>query len=517
MFALRLLLALAVVPLAVPLDAQLPPLTVPKGLVRFDIGGSFDFWDQAYLAGVKQDAASDFIRDPVTGSWLPGLGQAEAVLRRATGSQAIALSLGKTSSNLSVNIVTAGIGASYGVTSRITLFGKVPIVRVRAQQRFALDSTGATAGFNPADPLFGNAEGAGTTSTFMSTLSSALLSLDAQIRAGTFTNNPAELAEAEAILARGTALRSDLETLLFESAFLPIEGTPAAQALTQTIDSIRTRLQALIVPIPLSGSPALPTGGVSSSGFENYLTRPDGTIQAQPFDPPILRTVGDIEVGAAVALLNPSPPSRGFALRSVLQGTVRLRTGTIDDPNALFDLGTGDRQPDIQGDLVTDLMGSRFGARLTARYVVQLPGRLERRLTPPDRPITPASTLAAVERDPGEIMEGAFEPYVRLARNFSFVAGVRHWRKGEDKYSYVPGQDSIPDTTPDVLAQGSKENGTMLSAGFSFSHGGVRRDGRTGLPLDATVRGEVVIGSTEGRVPAKRSVVFLMRLYGKIF
>ncbi|HTL05090.1 MAG TPA: hypothetical protein VL241_05040, partial [Gemmatimonadales bacterium] len=157
------------------------------------------------------------------------------------------------------------------------------------------------------------------------------------------------------------------------------------------------------------------------------------------------------------------------------------------------------------------------GARLTARYVLQLPGRQSRRLTAPDQPIAAAATLAGVERDPGEIAEGAVEPYLRLAPHFALVAGIRHWEKGLDKYRYVPNQDPIPGTTPDVLAIDSKENGTALTAAFSFAHDGVRADGRIGMPIDAVLRGELVVGSSRGRVPVRQTISLMLRLYKKLF
>jgi hypothetical protein len=122
-----------------------------------------------------------------------------------------------------------------------------------------------------------------------------------------------------------------------------------------------------------------------------------------------------------------------------------------------------------------------------------------------------------VERDPGEIIEGAVEPYLRIASRFSIVGGIRYWSKGADKFTYVPGQESIPGTTPDVLAIGSKENGTVLSAALSFVHDGVRKDGRIGAPMDAVLRGELVTGSTRGRVPVKQSISVMVRFYKKVF
>ncbi|HEV8149079.1 MAG TPA: hypothetical protein VGP61_02740, partial [Gemmatimonadales bacterium] len=166
-FALFLCWLLAAAPF--PLAAQLAPLTVPKGLIRIDIGGRFDNWDKMYFGGVKRDAAGDFIRDPATGAWLPSLGETEQRLRAVTGVQALSLSLGKTSANMLVNVGTESIGAAYGLTSRLTLFGTVPLVRVRVQEVFSVDSTTATAGFNPAHPVFGSG-----TSGFLTQLQIAL-------------------------------------------------------------------------------------------------------------------------------------------------------------------------------------------------------------------------------------------------------------------------------------------------------------------------------------------------------
>ncbi len=315
------------------------------------------------------------------------------------------------------------------------------------------------------------------------------------------------------MLAKG----ADLADLLSTAPFLPLTGTPAATALTNSVDLLRVRLRDSLGVDLFSPSPDFPSAGIPAGGLEDFATNTNGPIIAEPLEPPLLRSIGDIEVGAAYAWLEHRAAGGGLALRSVLQGTVRLRTGKLDRPDALFDLPTGDRQPDVQGDLVTDLGVGKLGARITARYVLQLPGRQEHRLTPPDQPIAPASTLAAVERDPGEIIEGSLEPYVRIAPHLALVAGLRHWEKGLDKFKYAPNQDSIPGTTPDVLALGSKENGTVLSAAFSFVHDGARKDGRIGIPIDAVLRGELVVGSSRGRVPVRQSISFMLRLYRKLF
>jgi hypothetical protein len=497
--------------------AQLPPLTVPKGQLRIDFGGRFDDWDQRFLNGTRQEAAADFNRNPVDASWLPGLSFAESQLRLVTGMDALTLSLGASSATTLANVGTTSLGAALGLTNRLTIFGTVPFVRVRVRVSLHLDSTSATAGFNPADPAFGSPAGASQTGAFITQLDAALTTLAERLQSGAYDSDPARKAMAQALFVKG----ANLEDLFVGATFLPVAGTTGAAALTASIESLRSGLASTDSTISgITGDPALPSARLGPADFEGYTTNPQGPIAGRPFTPPLLTYLGDIEVGAAFAWLDHRPPHGqrgGFTARSVLQGTVRLRTGKLDRPDAFFDLPTGDRQPDVQGDLVTDLAAGPIGARFTARYVLQLPGRQVRRITPPDLPFADASTTALVVRDPGEIMEGAIEPFIRIGPTIALVGGVRHWAKGIDKFTYAAGQAPIEGTTPDVLAIGTKENGTAVSAGLSFVHDGVRKDGTIGLPMDASLRWEMVEASSEGRVPIKQSVTISLRFYKKIF
>jgi len=516
MIARRLAPALGLILLAAaPLAGQLAPITVPRGLLRLDFGGRFDYWDRRFLNGTRQDAAGDFIRDPLDGSFLADLALDEAELRRITGVQAISLSLGKSASSMLVNVGTASIGAAYGLGRRLSVFGTVPIVRVRVQNTFAIDTTGATAGFNPAHPLFGDATLASQTTLFLAELEAALSTLTNKLAAGDYDGNPTQKILAQQTLTQGTALRTDLEALFLAATFLPLAGTSGAVAITTPIESLRTNITSLSVP-GFTAAPAFPAAKVDGTAFQDYATQADGPIAGDRFQPPILQYIGDIEVGAAFAWLE-RRPARGLAIRSVIQGTVRLRTGKLDLPDSFFDLSTGDYQPDVQGDLVTDLMAGGLGARLTARFVYQLPGRLTRRISPPDQPIAPAASTAALERDPGEILELGIEPYLRLGPTLALMAGLRRWNKGADRYTYVRNQTPIEGLSPDVLAIDSKENGAVLSAALSFAHDGKRKDGSTGFPMDASVRWERVIGSSLGRVPIRHTVAMQLRLYRKLF
>ena len=510
--ALLLVLCCPAIP---PLSAQLQPITVPRGLLRLEFGGRFEYWDRRYLDGTRQDAAGDFIRNPLDGGFLPTLAADEAALRRVTGVPAISLSLGASSGSMLVNVGTGIIGAAYGLGSRLTVFGNVPIVRVRVQNVFALDSTDATAGFNPAHPVFGDPALGAQTATFLNQLDAALGTVAANLAAGAYDADPARKALAQQTLTQGTALQTDLETLLLGATFLPLAGSGAAAAMTAPIESLRATLTTLAGP-GFDAAPAFPAARLSAAAFEGFATNPDGPIASSPFQAPILQYLGDVELGAAFAWLE-RRPATGLGVRSVIQGTVRLRTGRLDLPQNFFDRSTGDRQSDLQGDLVTDVVKGGLGARITARYVYQLPGRVTSRITPPDQPIAPAAATAELERDPGEIIEFGIEPFVRIAPTLALVAGVRRWSKGADSYSYTRSQPPLDGLSPDLLAIGSKQNATLLSASLSFVHDGKRKDGTIGLPMDAALHWERVIGSSLGRVPERHALAVQLRLYRKLF
>ena len=275
-----------------PLSAQLQPITVPRGLLRLEFGGRFDYWDRRYLDGTRQDAAGDFIRNPLDGAFLPTLAADEAALRRVTGAQAISLSLGASTGSMLVNVGTGNIGAAYGLGSRLTLFGNVPIVRVRVQNVFALDSAAATAGFNPAHPVFGDPALGGPTATFLNQLDAALGTVAANLAAGVYDADPARKALAQQTLTQGTTLQTDLEALLLGATFLPLAGTPGASAITTPIESLRATLTTLTGP-GFDAAPAFPTGRLSGAAFEGFATDPDGPIASSPFQAPILQYLGE--------------------------------------------------------------------------------------------------------------------------------------------------------------------------------------------------------------------------------
>ncbi len=488
-----------------PVSAQILPLTVPRGKLRWDFAGRFESFDWRWRDGIREEAAGDFNNKSLDRNFVPGLGDAEDRIKRIAGINA-SLSLGTSQASEIVNRGMLGIGGAIGVTNRITVFGMVPIVRIQVRPIFAITSTGANAGLSP------------NNSTTLNQLAVAVDSLRKLINNHQYDSDPTLKALAQTTLDQAVDLQGLLTTPVV-ARFLPLSGSAIGSALLAGISTFQQNMHGPLGLSIFNALPSLPSSGITNAQFDQYITDPNGPIAAQSLTAvPETIYVGDIEVGAVLGLFDRFPKSDlGVGARSALVGTVRLRTARLASPTRFFDLGTGDRQPDVQVDWVTDLARGRLGARLAASYNLQLPGNQNRRVTNPNDPIALASALAAVRRDPGDELRLTARPFIRLAPYLSLYAGVEYWKKGEDKWTYLPGQDSVAGVDISVLGLGSKSNALLLSGGISYTHSGLNKYGGLKLPLDASLRYERVARSTLGVFPDGNVVSINLRFYSGLW
>ncbi len=514
----HLIPSLAVAQVPAPLSAPGLPLLVPKGRIQWTLSAEFENWDWRWNNGGREEAVADF-NAPLDRRFLPTLGASEDALRRATGIEALNLSVGRAVASQIVGRNTFGIGGALGLTRWLTVRGWVPIVAVDAEPRVVIDSSGANAAFNPASPVYGDAAGRAATQSFFIELNSALAVLNGRIAAGDYDSDPALKQRAIETAARVQAKQADLTALLQSPTadFAPTRTSAAGVALLQLVATLRSDLAAVGVT-GATGQPALPGSRLGYAGFEEYLTNPDGSIRTGRIDTPVYSYLGDVEVGASIGLIDRYPASTfGSGIRTVLDGTVRLRTAQLDQPDRLFDVGTGDRQPDVEISLVTDLSLGRLGARLTGGYNLQLPGNQNRRVTPREQPIAPATSLAGVRRDPGDVVRLSAQPFFRLAPYLMFYAGVDYWSRGVDQYSYVAGQPEVEGVDLAVLADGSKSTFMTVNAGLTYTHSGVDKLGRRKLPMDASFRYQRIVRSQTGILPDAHLVRIDLRFYTRLF
>lgn len=512
--SLPLLALLATAPSALP--AQFAPLTIPRGRFAIELRTYSESWDNRFLGGAKQPAGTDFTRSAIGADFFPALATAEEVLAALSGTPGQILNLGTFSAIQISSQREFGIGLAIGVTSRLTISGLVPIRRVRVQTITAFDGTDANAGINPTDPVLGTPGGAGATLTFFASFDAALVTLADRLASGTWDNDPATRAIAEATLAEGQALRNGLYDVMVNaatrSAFLPTAGSLAGAALTSRIAALQNRFSTALGIDGFTGQPALATGALTSEGFNEFLTNPEGPVAGSILAPPF-SSLGDIELGAAYLLLDrPATTRWGRSLRVAANATVRLRTSQLDNPDRFFDLGTGDRQPDVELGMTLDASRGRGALRVAAWYNLQLTGNQVRRIGPPGQPIQYANRAAGLRKNPGDVIGITILPAYRFTPRFALVGGAEWWRRGEDDFQYVEGQAPLEGIDPNLLAVESAASALTLRGGLAWSHPG---DG--GSPLDASVTWERVVSAGGGRVPQSEIVRAMLRIYGRIW
>jgi hypothetical protein len=501
------------------LTAQLPPPTIPKGLLRLDGFAELATWNRRFHDGQDQPLAQDFIRDSLGSDFFPALTGADALLQRVTGLATARLNLGASRATQMVMRGLSGLGLGYGLTSRLTIFGRVPIVRVKVRASLALDSTESRAGFNPADPVFGDGFGAAQSAAFFGQLDDALEQLQDNLAGGVYDGDPTTKALAEQTLAQGTALRGDLYALILgpgtASPFLPTRASAEGVALLARITALQATLRDALSISGFSETPALPAQRLSDEGFRSFLTRADGPVAgALEAARPVLAAIGDIEVGAAYTLVDHVNESeRASGLRVTAQGLVRLPTGPLDRSDVFFDVGIGDRQPDVDLSLLTDAVLPWGGARLEGGYNLQLARAVRRRIAPPSVPTPYAITDAAVSRNPGDVWSAAIRPYLRLAPTFALVGGIRYSRKGTDQVTLVAGEDEVPDAPASLLAEDTEVAWVEWSAGVSYRSPLGQRRGRRRMPLDAGLTLTGVSAASGGRVSNPFAIRSFIRLY----
>jgi hypothetical protein len=485
--------------------AQLAPVGVPGGVVRFDLDGSLESFDRRFLDGNRESYAADLSSPALGSDRIPSLADADARVGRIIGNPSYRLNLGGLATDALADVGSGSFGLSLGLTDQITIFGRLPLVRTRVLPTLRLNPATADAGLNP---------GAATQATFFDGFDAALATLSSKLAAGDYNADPARLALAQATLTAGTALRADLFGLLAD----PATASPAVPTSTSSTGAVvlaqitglqNTLASSLDVP-GFTTVPALPADPLGDDELRQILAGPLALQVGQSG----MTFRGDAEAGAALTLIDRwDPGTRRGGFRLAVSGLVRFPTGRIEQNNRPLDIGTGEGQTDIQVDATADLGRGPFGVRLSGSYVRQLASDVLARVTRPSQPFVGPERLARVRRDPGDVLALEARPFFRLARTLALQAGVQHWIRRADQVSYSTPADALPGVDASLLAEESRANATVLSAGITYANPGGLRPGGKGLPVDATWSYERVLRAGGGRVPDSHALRGRLRLY----
>ena len=500
----RLVIVICLAPASVA-SAQLPPVGVPRGVVRVELDGSLESFDKQFRDGHLESYAADLASPALGSDRMPLLAHADTSIGRIIGNPGYRINLGASGADAHADVGTGFLGLSLGLTNGITIFGRIPLVRTRVQSVTSLDPTTAAAGLSP---------GTAAQQPFITELDAALTTLSSKIAAGDYDANPAQKALAQATLTDATALRADLFTLLADPATaspaLPTATSGTGAAITARITGLQTTLASNLNVTGFTLVPTLPATAMTKDELAQVVAN---RLALRSSEKPVSFR-GDAEVGAALTLIDRwDRLGRRGGLRTAISGLVRLPTGHREQSDRLLDIGTGDGQTDIQVDAVVDVGAGPLGARFTGSYLRQLPSNISTRVTSPGQPLVGPERLALVRRDPGDIIALGVQPFYRLARTIALQAGVEQWSRSTDRVSYADPATALAGVDAALLAVDSKVNATLLSLGITYANPGGLRPGGKGLPVDASWAYERVLRSGGGRTPDTHAMRGSLRVY----
>jgi hypothetical protein len=494
---------------------------LPRGLLQIGFLPSYAHYDTRFDSSGAIDSLGRYLSADTAGSnFLPTLSAAELAVRSITGDSAYRMSLGTISLPLAADVRRFPFDFALGLTDWLTLGVRVPFVKTRVQGVLAVDTTEANVGWNQAAVAAGNAQAAAQILTLLAELDGAIGYVENQIAQGSYgcPSSP-ECADANALIARALRLRGGLASLAGPAGepqlpAAPLASSAAGMAILTEIDAVADSLASLGAGAVTATFP-LPTARLDSAGIQTIVRDPAFGYDLLPLaTPKRIYRLGDVEAFLRIGLL------RGTQLRAVLTTGVRLPTGYRQQPTHVFNLGTGDKQLDLEGGVEFAWEPGALGLSGTAIYTRQFADHISLRWAPPERPIAPAAHEYLTDRQLGDVFRVAIYPSLRLNEGFRVYGSAYYFHKSADTYSLASGVDPLPGTpAPGDLARGSGGRSLSLGGGIAYRATRPQRDTtgtRTALPVEAGMSYQATFSGSGGLVPKSTMLHLYLRFHAKI-
>jgi hypothetical protein len=503
-------------------------LVVSRGLLRLGIAPTWTRFDERYRAdGEAEPLAADLTTDSLNASRLTILAPLQAHLASLTDAD-VRVSLGRSRIDHDAAIFSVPLSAELGIGGRLSLGLVVPIVRTRSGVLFSPNPgvNEGNVGINPAlDDVAARAQNAALFAQF----ATAVNALETLIAACQDPGNPdprcpeARTPEAQQLVSSAAAFAGGLSDVYSEesSPFVPLAASALDTLIRQRIASFAESFAGFDITDITSTGPV----GATIAGYRDMLRilgDPEFGLRAEPLATRTTTSIGDIEVGAKLQLLNTvrrdSVQRYSAGVRAAVGATVRFGTGRADNPDDFVDVPSGDGQNDIELRTFWDiLLGTRFGLALAGRYVLQLPDREIVRITEPHQPFAPYWRRHEVDRDLGDVVDVEITPRAALGNFFSVMAQYRVRRKAADRHTGRFGvtNDLGEPVTLDasVLDLETEQREDRVSIGLAYSTLTSVARNRSRLPLEISMQyGESIRGSG-GKTPKVSVGVMHVRVF----
>ena len=459
-----------------------------RGILRLTFDPQVVTWNDEFTTTGRLRLGAGLSGDSVGGRYIPAVASMEQHVRVASGLASFVASLGHGLLSVRQERRTYPFKAEVGLTNRLSVSLRVPIVRVATRTSFQLSSKGGNLGLNPR-LLSGPAANAVFLAQFDTALAHCALS-------------PSCAAQSSA--GQWSAIRDALQAVAL-APFVPLDTSAAGKAIDSTVARIQRALDSLGV-----------------TGFDSAFTFPSDTLTGTHVEAAMLDNtgigfayaglpfrsnwrygLGDVEVAAKYRIV------AGTHYAAAAQALVRLPTGARDSADDWLRQSIGDHQTDLEGQLTQELVAGPLWLNVAVRAGLQQPGTRIQRVAPWDALLVPATATANLRWDPGDYLGIDVAPLINLSHEFAagFTAG--YFSKTQDHYSYQAPQDSARIGVPaSVLDAGTSQR--WLRLGFAMTYHAPMVEG--GFSIEQTVS-----GGGSGIVPAATVYRIVFRTSKRLF
>ena len=466
--------------------------TPERGVLRVTFDPRVITWNDQFTANGRMRLGAGLSGDTVGGRYIPAVAQMEQNVRFASGLAGFVASLGQGLLSVRQERREYPVKAELGLTRRLSVSLRVPIVRVATRTSFQLSSNGGNLGLNPR-LLSGATANAVFLAQFDTALAHCALSPSCAARSST---------------GQWSAIRDALRAVAI-APFVPLDSSAAGKAIDSTVARIQRALDSLGV---MSFDSAFTFSSDSLTGAHVEAAMLDNTgigfgYAGLPFRSSWRYGLGDVEVAAKYRIV------AGAHYAAAAQALVRLPTGARDSADDFLRQSIGDHQLDLEGQLTQELIAGPLWLNVAVRAGMQRPGTRIQRVAPFDALLVPATATANLQWDPGDYAAIDVAPLVNLSHEFAagFTAG--YFSKTRDHYAYRSAQDSIDlaartgvPTAASVLDAGTAQR--WLRLGFAVTYHAPGVEG--GFSIEQTVTGA-------GVVPAATVYRIVFRTSKKLF
>ncbi|MEX2528548.1 MAG: hypothetical protein WEA09_13000 [Gemmatimonadota bacterium] len=448
---------------------------------------------------------------PLTSGLIPGLQQVEEGLSQALGEPAFVLPLGATQGYLKSHVNRIPLEVALGVTSRITVGGRVPFVRRRVDGGFA---------YLPENAEMGRVQNPSSVTGYLSSLEAALAAGDLRLLQLCGQNGQSQdtCQAGQSAVDMGRALLDGLRRAGVGGPFLPAQGTGAGSALQARVTGVMDGLASLGVGDGLP-SLLLPESPLGHDDFRQLFlstSPPVDELFSQGLEE--LWTLGDPEFFVLLTLMEVGEGPGRDRPRARWLAEVGGRYGT-EDPAPLLPLLPVDPYRGHHAFWTTtvgELNPSHWwGIRLEGGWEQSLPRAVSR--FDMGGILGPEPGVRPIEVTPGSRLRLAVSPRIFLAPQLSIGAGYGLLRWGGE--SWAGAAEAAPSTEGPGFWGAPLGGGTLHSLALDLSYSGLPsfRRGQGGLPVELHLRFHRTLAGRGDGLVAPAGVEAGLRIHRRLF